>query len=64
MLKKPAQHDTIQREEKYRQLVGLRDGRRTAILYAEGVLMYRQAVWSYSLFKQKISKSTRVTIIH
>jgi len=35
-----------------------------AVSYAEGVLTYRQAVGSYSVFRQKISKSTRVTVIH
>ena len=35
-----------------------------AVSYAEGVLTYRQAVGWYSLFRQKISKSTRVTIIY
>jgi len=44
------------REENYRQLVG----RRNAVSYAEGVLMYRQASGWYGVFGQKISKSTRV----
>ena len=57
---KPARCDIIQREEKYQQLFG----RCTAASYADGVLTYQQAVGSYSIFRPKISKSTRVTIIH
>jgi len=54
---KPAPCDIIRGEEKYRQLID----RRTAISYPEGVLSYRQAAGSYSVFRPKEIKSTRVT---
>ena len=44
---KPARRDIIRRDEKYRQLVG----RRTAASYAEGVLVNRQVVGWYSIFR-------------
>jgi len=47
-------------EEKYRQLVGRRTAV-TVVSYMEGVLTYRQVAGWYSVFRPKISKSTRVT---
>ena len=56
---KPARRDII--SSRGRKSIG---NWLAAVSYVERVLTYRQATGSHSVFRPKISKSTRVTIIH